>query len=97
MKKSLFAISFSLLSFLIYAQEEAAFGIKFTGFVKTDIIWDSRQTDALREGHFLLWPKPELIDPAGNDINAKANFNFLNIQTRLRGDIKGPDALGAKT
>jgi len=38
-----------------------------------------------------------LEDKDGNDINAKASYNFLNIQTRLRGDIKGPDALGAKT
>jgi hypothetical protein len=81
----------------MFSQEEAAFGIKFSGFVKTDIIWDSRQTVDLREGHFLLYPKPELLDPDGNDINAKASFNFLSIQTRFRADIKGPDALGAKT
>jgi hypothetical protein len=78
-------------------KEEPAFGIKFSGFVKTDILWDSRQTVDLREGHFLLYPKNEDLDPDGNDINGKASFNFLSIQTRLRGDIKGPDALGAKT
>jgi hypothetical protein len=97
MKKTLLLLSIALLPVLLFAQEEAAFGIKFSGFVKTDIIWDSRQTESLREGHFLLYPKNELLDPDGNDINAKANFNFLNIQSRLRGDIKGPDALGAKT
>lgn len=97
MKKSLLVFTFAIISISIYAQEESNFGIKFGGFVKTDIIWDSRQTVDLREGHFLLFPKPELLDPAGNDINAKASFNFLSIQTRLRGDIKGPDALGAKT
>jgi hypothetical protein len=81
----------------MFAQDEPAFGIKFGGFLKTDIIWDSRQTVDLREGHFLLLPKPAVPDPDGNDLNAKASFNFLSIQSRLRGDIKGPDALGAKT
>jgi hypothetical protein len=97
MKKSLLFLCLGLLPFLMFSQDDPAFGIKFSGFVKTDILWDSRQTVDLREGHFLLFPKPELLDPDGNDINAKASFNFLSIQTRLRGDIKGPDALGAKT
>jgi hypothetical protein len=97
MKKSLLLVYLVFSTVLLFSQDEPAFGIKFSGFVKTDIIWDSRQTDALREGHFLLYPKPVLEDPNGEDINAKASFNFLSIQTRLRGDIKGPDALGAKT
>jgi hypothetical protein len=97
MKKSLLLFFLAYAPLMIFSQDEPAFGIKFTGYVKTDIIWDSRQTVDIREGHFLLYPKPELLDPDGNDINAKASFNFLNIQTRFRADIKGPDALGAKT
>ncbi len=79
--------------------EEAkpAFGIALTGFIKTDVILDSRQTTSLREGHFLLFPKPEWPDPAGADINAGPVFNILSIQTRLVGKVTGPDALGAKT
>ncbi len=73
------------------------FGIAFSGFVKTDLIFDSRQTIASREGHFLLFPENEKLDADGNDIYAKANFNILSIQTRLAGSITGPDALGAKT
>jgi hypothetical protein len=97
MKKTLLSLFVVLVPVLLFAQDEAAFGIKFGGFIKTDIIWDSRQTESLREGHFLLYPKNESLDADGNDINARANFNFLSIQTRLKGDIKGPDALGAKT
>lgn len=97
MKKTIILLSFFILPLFIFSQDEPAFGIKFNGFVKTDILWDSRQTVDLREGHFLLYPKNEDLDPDGNDINAKASFNFLSIQTRLKGDIKGPDALGAKT
>ncbi len=98
MKKSLLFLVFSVFfASGIMAQDESSFGIKFSGFVKTDIFWDSRQTIAAREGHFLLYPANEDLDAEGNDINAKANFNMLSIQTRLRGTITGPDALGAKT
>ena len=73
------------------------FGIKFSGFVKTDLIYDSRQTVAVREGHFLLYPAAKAPDSQGNDINARPNMNILAIQTRLKGTITGPDAFGAKT
>lgn len=98
MKKSLFLVLFSvILTATSIAQDNNSFGIRFSGFVKTDIFWDSRQTVAAREGHFLLYPQNEKLDANGEDINAKANFNMLSIQTRLRGTITGPDALGAKT
>lgn len=73
------------------------FGISFSGFVKTDFFFDSRQTVNARDGHFLLFPENEKPDKEGNDINAKSSYNFLSIQTRLAGSITGPDALGAKT
>lgn len=98
MKKSLLLLVLSsFLAVTSYAQDKGNFGIKFSGFVKTDVFWDSRQTVSLREGHFLLYPANEKLDADGEDINAKPNFNILSIQTRLRGTITGPDALGAKT
>ena len=78
-------------------EKKPLFGIKFSGFVKTDIFFDSRQTVAAREGNFLLYPENEKLDADGKDINAKWNSNILSIQTRLAGSIWGPDALGAKT
>jgi len=77
--------------------KEKKFGIKFTGFVKADVFYDTRQTIAARQGHFLLYPVKEVLDKNGDDINANGNFNILTIQTRLKGVITGPDALGAKT
>jgi hypothetical protein len=80
------------------AQEsEKKFGIKFSGFVKSDFYFDSRQTVSAREGHFLLWPSAENLDANGVDINDESSFNFLSIQSRLKGAITGPDAFGAKT
>jgi len=78
-------------------QKPPAFGITFSGFVKTDIFYDSRQTVNVREGHFLLYPKGPSLDPAGADVNAPPTFHILSVQTRLAGKITGPDALGAKT
>jgi len=74
-----------------------AFGISLSGFVKTDIFYDTRQHVSIREGHFLLFPKPPLVGTDGDDINDRASFNILSIQTRIAGRITGPDALGAKT
>ena len=93
----LFVTALSLFSGLFAQEEEKKFGIKFSGFVKNDAFFDSRQTVSVREGHFLLYPQPEELDADENDINAVPNFNILAIQTRLKGSISGPDAFGAKT
>ncbi|MCX6565479.1 MAG: hypothetical protein NTW38_03505 [Candidatus Aminicenantes bacterium] len=74
-----------------------AFGISFSGFIKTDLIYDSRQTVAIREGHYLLYPKEEDLDLDGRDVNAAPSFHMLSVQTRLLGKVTGPDAFGAKT
>ena len=78
-------------------EEEKKFGITFKGFVKNDFILDSRQVVSARDGHFLLYPANEVLDADGNDINGRASFNYLAIQSRLSGHISGPDAFGAKT
>ena len=78
-------------------EKKPAFGIAFSGFVKTDIFYDTRQTVSIREGHYLLYPKALLAGPDGDDVNDRGSFNILSVQTRLAGKITGPDALGAKT
>lgn len=99
MRKYLIIVLALLLSGTLTAQEEkeSKFGVKFSGFVKNDFFWDSRQTVAAREGHFLLWPSQVLEDQQGEDINSKGSFNFLAIQSRLSLKLSGPDAFGAKT
>lgn len=79
------------------SDEKKKFGAQISGFVKNDFYFDTRQTVAAREGHFLLWPKPVELDPDGADINAGVNFNMLAVQSRLTIKLTGPDALGAKT
>ncbi len=77
--------------------EENDFGIRFNGYVKNDAFFDSRQNVTAREGHFLLWPKPEAPDANQQDVNAQSNFNILAVQSRISGTITGPEALGAET
>lgn len=81
---------------MMQAQGKDDFGIEFSGFVKNDFFWDSRQNVDIREEHFILYPSPVLRDPFNKDINAQPSLNFLSIQSRLTGKISGPDVFGAK-
>ncbi|MGM0497385.1 MAG: hypothetical protein ACQESJ_05665, partial [Bacteroidota bacterium] len=96
---SIVLVSFFILPLSVFSQDEKdnEWGISFSGFVKNDAFFDSRQTVDAREGHFLLWPADENLDANDDDINAKSSFNILAVQSRLTGSIKGPDAFGAKT
>jgi hypothetical protein len=87
----------AVIPLVVFSQEDKKFGISFSGYVKNDIFFDSRQNRSLREGHFLLYPFGEYLDINGKDVNAKASFNMLSIQSRLTGNITGPDAFGAKS
>ena len=65
MKRILIITLTLIITLGVSAQEEKKFGIKFSGYVKNDFFWDSRQTVAAREGHFLLWPMAEFLDENG--------------------------------
>lgn len=98
-KISALLIAFIGLTYFSYGQSDGAdknFGIKWNGFVKTDVMFDSRQTVTAREGHFMILPAAENI-VNGEDVNDQTNFNILSIQSRLKGTITGPDFFGMKT
>lgn len=99
MNKKILLFLFSSLiisSSFLYSQDNKSWGLSLTGFVKSDIFFDSRQVLTAREGHFLYYPLAETLDKNGSDINAKASFNILSIQTRVNAKVTGPDAFGAK-
>jgi hypothetical protein len=82
------------------AENASAWGIKFYGFVRNDIMYDTRQVVSARpanQGELLLYPANISKDLNGKDINAAASFTMLAITSRLGGTITGPDAFGAKT
>jgi hypothetical protein len=98
-RKVLLLLILSATPFLANAQgkEDNDLTIKVGGFIKNDFFYDTRQTVAAREGHFLLWPAKPSLDLDNKDINDASSFNFLSIQTRLNLTIAAPVAFGVKT
>ncbi len=58
--------------------------VKLSGFISAEAFYDTRQMVAGRDGDAFFYPKPEVLDGKGNDINANGNFNFTSIHSRLR-------------
>jgi len=100
MKNQISVVLITLLGMTFgYSQSSDAdknFGINWSGFVKTDFMYDTRQVVNAREGHFNILPASENI-VGGKDLNDQSNFNILSIQTRLKASISGPDFFGMKT
>ncbi len=78
-------------------KQKSAFGIHFSGFINSQIFYDTRQIIEAREGMVSLLPRNANYDKDGNDINAHPSLNQLAMTSRIRGNISGPMALGAKT
>jgi hypothetical protein len=98
MKKTNLLLFLFLLPLIMMGQEEKKFTIDFSGYMKNDVVFNTRQVISARgESQFLLAPKEVELDANGEDVNASPNFNIINIETRFRAKIKAPDAFGAKT
>jgi hypothetical protein len=87
-----------ILSSKLFAQENEEKKIKFeaSGFIKSDIFFDSRQNVDALEGLLHIFPKDVSLDENGKDINAKSSLGIVDISTRVRGKVSGPDVFGAK-
>ncbi|MEE4198077.1 MAG: hypothetical protein V2I54_10565 [Bacteroidales bacterium] len=98
MKQTIIVSCILLLTNLLLAQESEEKKIKFdaSGFIKSDLFFDSRQNVDALEGLLLIFPKDIVRDVQGKDINAHSSLGFVDISTRVRGKVTGPDVLGAK-
>ena len=76
--------------------EEKKIKIDVSGFIKSDIYYDSRQNVEALEGLLHLFPKDVNYDANGKDINAKSSVGLVDISSRIRGKVSGPDVFGAK-
>lgn len=87
-----------LIANMMFAQEkeEKKIKIEASGFIKSDIFFDTRQNVDALEGLLHIFPKDESFDANGNDINDKSSLGIVDISTRVRGKISGPDVFGAK-
>ena len=70
--------------------------LTWSGFVKAEGMYDTRQIVEAREGYLLLYPQKVKLDKNGKDINAKGSFNQYDMTARLTAKITGPDILHAK-
>lgn len=82
------------------AETNPGWGIKIYGFLRNDIMYDTRQVVSARpatQGELLLYPAAISKDLNGKDVNSASSFSMLAITSRLGVSITGPDAFGAKT
>lgn len=69
----------------------------FSGFIRYENYFDTRQVIGVADDNVLFLPAPPLYDPNGADINAKGQFNQTIIISRLRYYKLCPDIHCAKT
>lgn len=95
-----FVFNFKTIAQIVPAKpaiDTVKWGFQLYGFVRNDVMYDSRQIVSAREGDFSIYPKDKSVDANGKDINAAPTFQMLSIASRLGGNITGPNAFGAKT
>lgn len=96
MKRLFYLLLIISCSLKLLAQDKPkSIGLKFTGFVNSQLFYDTRQMVDAREGMVSLFPKAADYDLNGNDINSKSSFNQLAMTSRLRANVTGPDLFGA--
>lgn len=73
------------------------FSVKMYGQIRTDIYYNSRDNNQSVDGLFYMYPKDEVLDPNGKDLNASDNSNMYAVYSRLGFDFAGPKLGKAKT
>ena len=80
----LLATACIFISMSSYSQNDTAkFGIKFNGFVNSQLMYDTRQTLGGRETMLVLYPENKKLDKYGKDVNASPSFNQLATLSRI--------------
>lgn len=97
MKTNILLLLLSLPLFLCAQEEEKEKPkVKLHGFVKADYIFDSRQNVEGREGFYISYPKPIVLDANGVDINDHPSSNQYGMTTRLGVTADGVSVFNAK-
>lgn len=99
MKSLIFVLFFTcgmICSMRAQTTSDDKFSFKFSGFIKAEAMFDTRQTINAREQMLLFYPDKIKLDVNGNDVNAHPNTNLMGMASRLSLTATGPDVLGAK-
>jgi len=79
-----------------FPEKKKKWDLNWNGLIGFDVFWDTRKPVEVRDGGIYLYPADVFFDKNGEDINARASFNFVAMNTRLTLRIQTPEALGAK-
>jgi len=86
-----------MMPFLLPAQNaEQQQWIKLNGYVRNDVIFDSRENIISNNGLFIFFPLPENKLDDGKDANANPTLTMLALTTRMIGTFRTPDVFNAK-
>lgn len=84
------------ISFSVFADtKETKPKTALSGFVRNDIIFDSRQNYEALDGTYTLLPKPQELDSNNEDIQAQSSVRMVNILSRLNVKVSGVTFLNA--
>ena len=99
MKKITLSLLVALVAISGMAQVKIGkdFSLKIYGQVRTDIYYNSRDNVQSVDGLFYSYPKDEVLDGNGNDINGSSSSNMYAVYTRMGFDFAGPMFGKAKT
>ncbi|MEA3316414.1 MAG: hypothetical protein U9R54_00430 [Bacteroidota bacterium] len=94
-----FLIILVFIPFLAFSQEkeDKIITADFSGFIRSDFWYQSRENVEALEGLFTLYPANVSLDADGKDINAQSKVNMLAFSSRLRSKISGPNIFNAKS
>ena len=92
MKKTTLALLVALVAISGNAQVKIGkdFSLKIYGQVRTDIFYNSRANTESVDGLFYSFPKDEVFDENGNDINGSGTSNMYAVYSRMGFDFAGP-------
>jgi hypothetical protein len=86
----LFILASGCISYSVAQSNDNPIKVELHGYVNYEVVHDSRQVKAAREGDILIFPMPVTLDAAGNDIYNKGELSMFTFDSRLRTDISGP-------
>ena len=98
MKKIALSLMAALVALSGMAQVKIGkdFSLKVYGHVRTDIFYNSRANTESVDGLFYSYPKDEVLDPNGNDINGSSSSNMYAVYSRMGFDFACPMIVNAK-
>ena len=96
MKRIVVLLLLSIIAFPVFSQKDN-FTYRFYGFVRGDLVYDTRSNVTSLAGNFYILPMDVKPDANGKDLNAVPSGNLYTLSTRMGLDLAGPMVGSART